>query len=256
MRAVILLIVLGAFLIGTTAHAEKTRVVVRAKSKDAKFIGTGMGGALVIIRDSDTGEIIAQGLTEGGTGDTTRIMLNPLQRGKSLSDADTARFEITVDIELPQLVDIEVHAPHAQMQSKVKSSTQAWLIPGKDMTGDGIVLEVPGFAVDILLPQAAETIRMQESKKLTVPIQANVVMMCGCPIIPGGVWDANEYEVRAIILHDGKKNTALPMRYAGRSSTFGTDLPITKKGVYEILVYAYDPATGNTGVDRATVVVK
>ena len=45
--------------------AVPTTVTVRAKSKDAKFIGSHMGGALVVIRDAETGEVLAQGLTRG-----------------------------------------------------------------------------------------------------------------------------------------------------------------------------------------------
>jgi len=54
--------------------AEPTAVDVRVISKGAKFVGTSMGGCEVVIRDAETGEILARGKTAGSTGDTDRIM--------------------------------------------------------------------------------------------------------------------------------------------------------------------------------------
>lgn len=49
-------------------QAQPTKITVRAKAKDAKFIGTSVGGALILIRNADTGELLASGRTEGSTG--------------------------------------------------------------------------------------------------------------------------------------------------------------------------------------------
>ena len=87
MRAIILSVfVLAAALCGMTgqAHAQRqlmaqtseTNFVVTVKAKDSKFIGTAAGGARVIIRDQRTGDIIANGITAGGTGDTDAVV-NP-----------------------------------------------------------------------------------------------------------------------------------------------------------------------------------
>jgi hypothetical protein len=248
------LILIGTFLAGIGEAAE-TRMIVRAKSKDAKFIGTSMGGAWVVIRESETGKVLAQGMTEGGTGDTRRIMVEPGKRGVPLSDPTTAKFEAKIDIAEPLLVTVEVQAPYGQRHSTVKSSTQIWLLPGKDLLGDGVILEVPGIAIDILSPQSPEQVTLVDQKAV-VPIKANVVMMCGCPIEPGGLWDAKDYEVGAILKRDNKIVQTLPLVYAGKRSTFQGRLEATEKGLYELVVYAYDASTGNSGVDRATVEVK
>ena len=42
-----------------------TKIIVRVISKDAKVIGSGVGGALVRIRNLETGEILAAGKTGG-----------------------------------------------------------------------------------------------------------------------------------------------------------------------------------------------
>ncbi len=39
-------------------------------------------------------------------------------------------------------------------------------------------------------------------------------------------------------------------------STFQGKATVEEKGDYEIIVYAYDEQTGNTGVDKVSVVVR
>lgn len=240
-----------------SAYGLDTRVVVTARAKDAKFIGTSMGGALVVVRDSATGEVLAKGFTAGETGSTKKIMQEPLARGQALSDAGSAKFETVLDIEEPLLTTIEVQAPCGQKQCLARAATQVWLIPGKDMAGagDGIMLEIPGFCVDVLAPQAHETIYLKNGRA-RIAVRANVVMMCGCPVEPGGLWDAGACEVTALVKHNGKPLCGTALAYAGKTSTFKGSFDATAPGLYEIVVYAYAPHTGNTGADATTVVVR
>ncbi len=174
MRKIFLIaIVLATILSFGIAEAVQTRLVIRAKSKDAKFIGSSMGGALVVITDAETGKALAKGLTAGSTGNTRKIMLQPHGRGIRITDDSTAKFEAVVDIEEPRLVTIEVEAPYGMKPKTVKSSTQVWLIPGKDITGEGIIIEVPGFAVDATAPGNATLTK----KRAVIPIQARIVMI-------------------------------------------------------------------------------
>ena len=46
----------------------------------------------------------------------------------------------------------------------------------------------------------------------------------------------------------------VPLSFAG-PSTFQGQTTVSKKGDYEIIVYAFDPQTGNTGVDKFRVSV-
>ena len=48
----------------------------------------------------------------------------------------------------------------------------------------------------------------------------------------------------------------MPLGFAGEASQFFTTVSLDKKGSYQLTVYAYDPANGNTGVDFATFSVK
>ena len=156
--------------------AVPTTVTVRAKSKDAKFIGSSMGGALVVIRDAETGAILAKGLTAGGTGDTQKIMVEPVKRGMQISDASTAKYEATLDISEPKFVTIEVSGPMGQKQSIAKSTTQVWILPGEHIEGDGVMVEIPGFSVSLLAPKTHETYKLSD-EGITVPVRANIVMM-------------------------------------------------------------------------------
>lgn len=230
--------------------AQETTVMVRALAKDAKFIGSSIGGAKIIIRNAETGEILDQGLTSGSTGDTKLILQTPKNRYDSLTDEKTAGFEAKLDIEEPTFIAVEAHAPFNKKQAKVVSTTQVWVIPGKDITGDGVVLEIPGFVVDIISPQTHERIKSSEE----ISLKANIVMMCGCPVTPDGIWDANQYEVKAIISSEKIENREITLNPTEKPSTFAASTNL-EKGYYTITIYAFDPVTGNTGVDKTNIII-
>ena len=48
----------------------------------------------------------------------------------------------------------------------------------------------------------------------------------------------------------------MPFEYAGTPNQFRASVPTPEPGLYEVLAYAYDPGTGNTGVDRTTFIVR
>lgn len=241
-----LLCLLGPALI----NAQETTVMVRVHSKDAKFIGSSIGGAKIIVKDEATGEILAEGITRGSTGDTEKIMQQPRKRGERLSDENTAGFLASLDISEPVFVTVEAIAPINKRQAAVRSSTQLWVIPGKNIEGDGVVLEVPGFVVDILSPQTHERIQQQDEVEIT----ANVIMMCGCPVIPGGIWNADNYEVSALIKEEKGDPVTVNLEPLQKPSTFSGTISLSP-GNYEIIVYAFDPVTGNTGVDKTNILI-
>src|SRR5512143_3553118 len=90
---------------------------------------------------------------------------------------------------------------------------------------------------------------------IKVPIRANVVMMCGCPITPNGIWDANKYEIKAIVKFNGAVSDVVPLSFAGKTSTFEGTLDATREGAYEVIVYSFDPVTGNAGAAKTTFLV-
>ena len=98
-------------------QAEPTEIVVCVLGNDSKFIGTSMGGMRVTLRDAQTGEILATGLTQGATGDTRRIMHEDGGRRAQLSDDSAAKFIATIDLDEPRLIEVEAYGPLAQRQA-------------------------------------------------------------------------------------------------------------------------------------------
>ncbi|RNL92960.1 hypothetical protein ED312_02820 [Sinomicrobium pectinilyticum] len=239
---------------GITASATETRIIVRAKAKDAKFIGSSLGGAHVIIRDKTNNRILAEGKTSGSTGNTDLIMNTPKQRESSIADEQTARFLATINIDEPTFVNIEVLSPFNNKQAQVKATTELWLIPGKHILGEGIILEIPGFIIDILKPRTHQYISLSTVKDTPIRVKANIVMMCGCVINKGGTWDSEDMEVKGILKKDGKHIKNIDMSLT-ETNLFEGNIPVESAGNYELTVYAYNPESGNTGVDKVNYVI-
>lgn len=249
------LIFITAFLFSSIiVSATETKIVIRAKARDAKFIGSSLGGAYVIIRNKVNQQILAEGKTTGSTGNTDLIMKNPRMRSSSIADAQTAGFLAKIDIEEPTFVSIEVVSPFNHRQAQAKVSTELWLIPGRDILGDGIILEIPGFIIDILKPRTHQYLSLNAIKDKPFQIQANIVMMCGCIIDKGGVWNSDEIEVKGIIKKDGKYITDIQMSLISTNLFEGNYL-ISAAGNYELILYAYNEKTGNTGIDKVNYVI-
>lgn len=247
------LLLAGSMALSHHAVAAETRIDVRVISKGAKFIGTSMGGAGITIKDADTGQLLAQGKTAGSTGDTAKIMRQPARHHAPVSTGDAAVFRATLALEEPRRIEVTARGPLAQPQAAATVSLTQWVVPGKHIDGgDALVLEMPGFVVDILVPPAHQKL---VSSGNPIELRANVTMMCGCPIEPDGLWDANQFEVGALVKRNGEDVSELRLEYAGSTSQFRGALDIRDPGAYEITVYAYDPENGNTGVDKTTVVV-
>jgi len=245
----------AAALILTTgaALAEPTEITVRVVSKGAKFVGSSMGGARIMLRDAETGELLATGVTEGSTGDTEKLV-GTRERGQPISTEDSAKFTAVLDLDRPRLIEVTAFGPLAQRQSAVSVSSSQWVVPGKGVTGgDGWLLEMPGLVVDVLDPPAHVQLKGVPHK---VTLKANVTAMCGCPIEPDGLWDANKYEVAAILSRNGKVERNIPLAFAGKTSQFDAEIELDQKGVYDATVYAYEAANGNTGLDRVTFVIR
>ncbi len=250
-KAILICVALTGILAYGAAEAVPTKLVVRAKAKDAKFIGTSMGGAAVTVRDAETGKVLAEGLTSGSTGNTQKIMVDPIERGKRITDSNTANFKTVIDIDEPRLLTIDVEAPMAYKPNTIKNSTQIWLIPGKDIAGEGLVIEIPGFAVKADVPGE---VKLSDGKAM-IPVGARIVMVCGCKLSPQGLWDSSRYEIEALIKNNGKIIANVPLGFAGSPSAFTGEADVSRAGTYEVIVYVYDPVTGNTGVDKSVVTV-
>lgn len=230
-------------------ESTPTRIMIRTRAKDAKFIGSSIGGAKIIIRNATTLEILDQGFTSGSTGNTDILMKTPVKRHMQISDSETAGFEANLKLDKPTLITIETIAPFNQKQSQVVATTQIWAVPGKDILGDGIILEIPGFLVDLTLPNPHSAFKANSDFE----VKAAVMMMCGCPITKGGLWDAQKYNVAVWVYKDGKKVKEVPLSLAD-TSVYGGTLSLDA-GLYELDLIVFDSETGNTGVDKTNIIV-
>ena len=246
---------LALLLLCINAHATETKLMVRAKAKDAKFVGSSIGGAHVIVRNTLNGEIMAEGNTVGSTGNTDLIMKSAHERFTQLTDDKTAGFMAILDIDEPTFVSVEVISPIDKKNASVRASTELWLIPGKHILGDGLIVEIPGFVVDILKPNTHQYIDLKSIPGSGLPIEAHIVMMCGCPIESDGIWDSKSMEVTAIVKKDGEDFGEVQLKSPSQD-LFQGFVGITDSGYYQITVYAYNPKTGNTGVDIVNYVVR
>lgn len=239
----------AALMISGTTHAENTDVMVRAISADAKFIGTAMGGVQLILRDARTGEILAEGTTSGGTGDTAAIMD---ARGRSPARAATgaggaagaAGYLATIDIGQPTLVELEAWGPLDLPQSESRVTARRWVIPGEDIVaGDGWVVEMPGLAITI----------GSHANEGKLAIDAKVELLCGCPITPGGLWDADDYLVTASLWQEGARTEEGPLPFVKAPGEFAGSLSLPRNGHYRLVIHARNLVTGNSGVAETTI---
>jgi hypothetical protein len=244
MKSIVLAAAIAA--LASAALAQPTHVMVRAQALDAKFIGTHMGGVQITLRDAATGAVLAKGVTAGGTGDTGTIMKRPRERGAPIAGGDTAGFDAVLDIAKPTLVSAEASGPLGKPASRIEVTSRQWVIPGRDVVGDGWVLTFPGLVVE---PSA------QPAPDGSLHVAAKVTLMCGCPIEPGGIWDAANYAVEASLLSGGRIIARTPLAFAGQASQFSGVFAASKPGRYVLRVVAADAKTPNAGMVETKVVI-
>ncbi|HSA93238.1 MAG TPA: hypothetical protein VLE48_09530 [Terriglobales bacterium] len=154
-------------------EGKPTRVMVRAVSRDAKILGTHVGGARITIRDLATGKTLAEGVQEGGSGDTDRIMVEPRRRGAAVYDTPgAAGFLATVALERPTVVEISAEGPLGHPQATQRATKTLLLVPGEDILGDGVVLEIHGFILQFVDPAADVHVKTGDP----IPVRATMTM--------------------------------------------------------------------------------
>jgi hypothetical protein len=155
------------------AQAIPTKVMVRAISRDAKVIGTGVGGVRITIRDAAKGTILAEGKQEGETGNTDLIMVQPHKRGATVyGTPGAAGFLATVMLEQPTVVEVIAEGPLGTPQSAQRASKTLLLVPGQDVVGEGVLLEIHGFTIKLLAPATDARPRVGEQ----LDVRAHVTM--------------------------------------------------------------------------------
>jgi len=233
------LITMVLIMLASPLLAATTKVKVQVRAVDAKFIGSGVGNMNVVIKNAQTGALLATGEITGATGDTQALMQQGQTRGHAPVTPETAAFSAAIDIDQPTLVEIRITGPLAVPQSIRNLSVTQWLLPGQDLDNPGIVLQLPGLIitpVDIALSDDE------------LHASVDVTMLCGCPISKGGLWNSEDFSVQASLYQQDKLMQSFPLAFTGKTNRFAGKLAAPKQGSYELWISAYEKRAENTGV--------
>ncbi|NVJ51123.1 MAG: hypothetical protein HWE11_12095 [Gammaproteobacteria bacterium] len=223
--------------------AINTPLKVTVLSHDAKFIGDKTEGVSVTVTRLTDNQILAQGKTQGKTGDTNRLMKSPKQRFEQLSTADSAHFSVELDLNQPTLVRILIQGPGFLGARVLSASRDLWLLPGKDYQhGDGILMTLQGFIIDTNWSQEGTT----------VTVDSLVNLLCGCPVEPDGLWNAAHYQLQATLQQTGQPIARQALTFIGDSEFRATFQDLTA-GEYQLQITAFDPKSLNTGVQTIII---
>jgi hypothetical protein len=235
------------------AIAEPTEITVRVVARNAMYVGDLVEGAQVTLSDAFSGEVLAQGVTEGDAGDPERMMDTARKRGAPTAVPADAHFTATIDIDEPLYLELSAFGPLQHRDDATRTTMTQWVIPGRNITGgDGWVIELAGLLVH---GNTDSSFLSLTEANAGVTVEAEVQPMCGCPVKPGFFWDAESYEVAALVKRGDVEVGRYPLRYAGSASDFAGTFALELPGLYDVTVYAYDASSGNTGIDRLELTV-
>jgi len=235
-----------------TTGPVATEVLIRVVAHGAMVLGDEVGGARVTITDVATGTVLASGLQQGEAGDQNQIMLTPrIMAEPRYSSRAAASFRATLNLEHPTLVEVSVEGPLAYPQAIQRARKTALLIPGQDLTNDGIVLHLYGFIVHIEHPKPGTSLIARDDVKLRASIRA----LSGLPVRPHGDWDSRKLTIYGEILIGDRVLERIQLFHVGSKSSFeapffvprDTDAP---NGV-TLRVVAADRAGGRFGMGTA-----
>jgi hypothetical protein len=172
-------------------------------------------------------------------------------------DASTSCLLVSLPIARPTLLEITAFGPLGGLQSAHRATLTQWIVPGQTVDqGPGFIVEIPGLLVQVMQPQTHLTIP-STSLPYTVPLEANVAMMCGCPIADGEPWIPTDFSVTAAIGLVGQPaSDTITLGYTGTTSLFASSYQVTAAGDYQAVITAVQASTGNTGTGTVTFFVK
>lgn len=231
---------------------KPTTILVRVVANGSMVLGKDVGGARVTITDIATKQILATGIQQGEAGDQNQIMRTPrLMEEPRYSSRPAAAFTTTLDLLQPTLVEVTAEGPLAYPASSQRASTTVWLIPGQDMTDDGIVLHLYGYIVQIEHPQSGTPLIAKDD----VILRASVRTLSGALVRPHGDWDSRKIHIYGELMIGTRVLERLQMFYSGERATFEAPffvpLPNDAPDGIALRVIAADSAGGNFGMSQA-----
>jgi len=231
---------------------KPTTIIIRVVAHGAMVLGREVGGARITITDVATKQILATGLQQGEAGDQNQIMRTPhLMEEPVYSSRPAAAFTATLELRHPTLVEVAAEGPLAYPASARRATTTVLLIPGQDLTSDGIVLHLYGYLIQIEHPKPGESLIAKDDVKL----RASVRTLSGTLVRPHGDWDSRKIQIYGELLIGERIVERLQMFYSGDAGSFEAPffVPLHKDALDGITlrVVAADPMSGNVGVGEA-----
>jgi hypothetical protein len=245
-----------------------TSVLVRVQARGGKFLGPDIGYALVSVRNTATGALLAQGVAAGDSGnlaagytpgasfDTVVTFppapAPPIEQYLALTPGSTAGFTATFDLDAPAVVEISAAAMTNGIANEHVVSTRIWLWPGANLAQEpGLVLSLPGLNVELITPGPSD-----KPSGNSLDVSAWVTMMCGCeigafpPLSTEGPWEwpPQEFEVRALLFDQNGGCVAMQSLALTATSVFSGTIANLQPGEYQLVVTALQPAGANTGL--------
>jgi hypothetical protein len=180
-------------------------------------LGRDVGGARVTITDLETKQVLATGIQQGDAGDQNQIMRTPhLMEEPVYSARPAAAFTTALTLQRPTLVEVAAEGPLAYPASMRRAAKTVLLIPGQDLTGDGIVLHLNGYIVQIEHPKAGEPL----IAKNDVALKASVRTLSGTLVRPHGDWDSRKIRIYGEVVIGERIVQRLQLFYSNDTKTF------------------------------------
>ena len=231
---------------------QPTKIIVRVVSHGSMVLGREVGGARVTITDVASGKVLATGIQQGEAGDQNQIMRTPrVMDEPQYSTRESASFTTALNLTRPTLVDIAAEGPLAYPAAAQRASQRVWLIPGQDMSNDGVVLALHGYIVQIEHPTPNKPLIARDD----VVLRASIRTLSGSLVRPHGDWDSRKLHIYGEVLIGDRVQERLQLFYSGRNAEFEAPffVPLLKDAPAGITlrVIAADPASGNFGIGEA-----
>ena len=148
-------------------------------------------------------------------------------------------------------MEITAEGPLAYPGALQRASKTVLLIPGHDLTSDGIVLQLYGYLVQVEHPTPGEPLIAKED----VMLQASVRTLSGSLVRPHSDWDSRKIHIYGELLIGDRIVERLQLFYAGEKSRFEAPffVPLSKDAPDGITlrVIAADASNGNFGMGSA-----
>jgi hypothetical protein len=229
-----------------------TTVLVRVVAHRSLVLGHDVGGARVTMTDVASGQLLASGLQQGEPGDQTQIMRTPhLMDEPVYSARPAASYTPPSSSRARRSWKLPRKVRWPTPTALQRASTTVLLIPGHDLTNDGIVLHLYGYLLQIEHPKPGEPLIAKED----VMLRASVRTLSGALVRPHSDWDSRKIHIYAELLigdqHRGAPANVLCGREEPlRSAVLRPDSKDAPDGI-TLRVIAADTATGNFGMGTA-----